>query len=54
MTKKIRATVTFLYKGKPIKKTAIRKQDDVLYTTRILLFPYTIPASDVIEVTEWI
>ena len=54
MKNKIRATVTFLYKGATYKKTATRKEGDVLYTTRMWLLPYTIPASDVIDVTEWI
>ena len=52
MTNKIRATVVFNYNGKTFKKTAYRNPDDILYTTRMFLFKYVIPASDVIEVTE--
>ena len=47
---KIRATVTFNYKGKTVTKTAYREVSDVLYKTRMFMFPYTIPANDVIDV----
>ena len=47
---KIRATVTFNYKGKVVTKTAYREVEDVLYKTRMFMWPYTIPASDVIDI----
>ena len=51
--KKIRARVEFYYKGKRLIKTSWRYENANAYNTLVNFLPYAIPASDIVNVTEW-